>query len=711
MLMSTKSTIPSLPQHDDAEQRTKREFQLSMAHTTYNYMTSYMEGVPISADLPEQEKFSTAYAIKLLPVFKNMVENLIVVTERLFRKQITDDISTKRMDELKQAIDELSDGIDIRHIGEDIKAIKSIFSVLGDLPEAFKSLSHLPQDLEKALNGLKDLAEDAIEKGPTEILKNTLFNVLSTESGRDYLQAQSIQDYEDLFETLSLPEMLTIPQQDWMVGDEKPCMQDWFFGYLQIAGFNTTNLRGVQLTKPAGTEIVELSSLLAKMPVTDAILQQETGIANVTLQQAAEQKRLFVVDYAMLDGTETTPVHGEERYLSAPIALFYLNNDSPAGYPPAEDHGVMQPVAIQLQQKFDEVTAPIFTPTDSANADDQHHYKWRIAKYFVNVSCAIQHESVAHLGDCHLTLDPMVVATNRKLSDNHPLMILLKPHFRFTININNSALHSLIIPGGVVATNVGPKIEDTWELVRQAHLAWQFDDNNPDCIFDIRGVADIPNFPFRDDTKLLWQTVNKWVESYISLYYPSQDDMLQDNELQAWVNELVSPNYAKVTGMRGLKATGNPKQPYVIDDKDYLVKIIAQIIYIAGPQHASVNYAQYPLMSYMPSVAGTIYQPAPGKNTALASEQDCLAWYPPLDVSMYTFLFEYLLSGVQYDTFGHYSEDPKIPYFKDRRLTFALSKFQEELAEIEVTITRRNRSRPMEYPFQLPSQIPNSISI
>jgi arachidonate 15-lipoxygenase len=709
--MSIQSTIPTLPQQDTTEQKLKREFQLSMAHTTYNYMTSYMEGVPISADLPEQEKFSTAYEIKLLPVFKKMVENLVAVTERLFKQQIADDLSTKSIEELKKAVDELSDGIDIRHIGEDIKAIKSIFSAIADLPETIKKVSHLPQDLEKALSGLKNLAEDAIEKGPTEILKNTLFNVLSTESGRDYLQAQSIQDYEDLFETLSLPEMLTIPQQVWMIGDEKPCMQDWFFGYLQIAGFNTTNLRGVQLTKPEGTEIVELSNLLEKMPVTDAILQQETGDSNLTLQQAAEQKRLYVVDYALLDGAVTTPVHGEERYLSAPIALFYLNNDSPVGYPPAEEHGVMQPVAIQLQQKFNEVTAPIFTPTDSANADDQHHFKWRIAKYFVNVSCAIQHESVAHLGDCHLTLDPMVVATNRKLSDNHPLMVLLKPHFRFTININNSALHSLIIPGGVVATNVGPKIEDTWELVRQAHLAWQFDDNNPDSVFDIRGVAEIPNFPFRDDTQLLWQAVQKWVESYVTLYYPTQQDMLQDNELQAWINELVSPNYAKVTGMRGLKETGNSKQPYVIDDKDYLIKVIAQIIYIAGPQHASVNYAQYPLMSYMPSVAGTIYQPAPGKETKLESEQDCLAWYPPLDVSMYTFLFEYLLSGVQYDTFGHYSEDPKIPYFKDRRLTNALRMFQEELAQIEVTISHRNRSRPMEYPFQLPSQIPNSISI
>ena len=709
--MSSKSTIPTLPQQDSTEHKAQREFQLSLAHTDYNYMTSYMEGVPLCADLPDQEKFSTAYEIKLLPVFKSMVQNLIAVTESLLKKQIRDDFSINRMDELKAAIAELKDGINILHIGEDVKAIKSIFNILGDLPDAFENISHLPQDLAKVLTGLKDLAEDAIKKGPTEILKNTLFNVLSTESGRDYLQAQSIDDYEALFETLSLPEMLTIPKQDWMVGEDKPCMQDWFFGFLQIGGFNTTNLRGVQQTKPTGTEIVSLSELQAKMPITDAIFQQETGDTNLTLKQAAEQNRLYIVDYALLEGARTTPVHGEDRYLAAPIALFYLNNNAKEGYPPAGDDGFLQPIAIQLSQKFDDVISPIFTPTDAANADDSNHLKWRIAKYFVNVACAIQHESVAHLGDCHLTLDPMVVATNRKLSTNHPLMVLLKPHFRFTININNSALHSLIIPGGVVATNVGPKIEDTWDMVREAHLAWQFDDNNPDRIFDIRGVANIPNFPFRDDTQLLWQAVQNWVTSYITLYYPSQKEILEDNELQAWVNELVSPNYAKVTGMRGLKSTGNSKQPYAIDDRDYLIKIISQIIYIAGPQHASVNYAQYPLMSYMPSVAGTIYQPAPTKETELKAEKDCLAWYPPLDVSMYTFLFEYLLSGVQYDTFGHYSEDPKIPYFKDRRLTYALSEFQDELADIEVKIRKRNKARPMEYPFQLPSLIPNSISI
>ena len=708
--MTDKPQIPTLPQNATPEQQQQRAFQISLAHTSYNYMTSYLEGVPLSADLPEQEKFTTAYEVKLLPVFKSMASNLIAVTERLFKKQLTDDLSIKQFSELKAAIEELGDGIDIRHIGDDVKAIKSILKTLSGLPEAMENISHLPQDLMKALKGLKDLAKETSEKGATEILKNTLFNVLSTEQGRDYLQPQSIQDYEDLFETIDLPQMLTIPRQDWMPENDKPCMQDWFFGYLQIGGFNTTNLRGVQPTSPAGTEIVALDALLQKMPVTDAVLQMETGETSITLQQAAEQKRLFVVDYAVLEGAQTTPVHGEERYLSAPIALFYLNPTAPAGYPPC-DKGVMQPIAIQLNQEHDSIENPIFTPTDAAGADDANHLKWRIAKYFVNVACAIQHEGVAHLGDCHLTIDPMVVATHRRLSENHPLMVLLKPHFRFTININNSALHSLIIPGGVVATNVGPRIEDTWEMVRQAHLAWQFDDNSPDSVFDIRGVSSIEDFPFRDDTLLLWHATLKWVASYLDIYYPNERDLLEDTELQAWINELVSPNHAKVSGMRGLTETGDSKQPYRIDNKDYLAKIVSQIIYIAGPQHASVNYAQYPLMSYMPSVAGTIYRAAPNKSTQLETEQDCLAWYPPLDVSMYTFLFEYLLSGLQYDTYGHYNEDPKIPYFKDPRVSDALSELQQSLAEIEVTIRKRNKARPMEYPFQLPSQIPNSISI
>jgi len=117
------------------------------------------------------------------------------------------------------------------------------------------------------------------------------------------------------------------------------------------------------------------------------------------------------------------------------------------------------------------------------------------------------------------------------------------------------------------------------------------------------------------------------------------------------------------------------------------------------------------LMSYMPSVAGTIYHAPPTRSTQLTSIDDCMAWYPPLDVALYTFSFEYLLSSVQYDTFGHYDSEPRTPYFTDPRIQTLAADFRDALALIEIEIRKRNQTRPIPYPYQLPSQIPNSISI
>jgi arachidonate 15-lipoxygenase len=163
--------------------------------------------------------------------------------------------------------------------------------------------------------------------------------------------------------------------------------------------------------------------------------------------------------------------------------------------------------------------------------------------------------------------------------------------------------------------------------------------------------------------------------------------------------------------MDGLRQTGNPAQPVEIDHLDYLIDIVAYFIYLAGPQHSSVNNAQYALMSFGPCVMGTVYQPAPQRSTELHSEEDTLPWYPPLDVVLYTSSFEYLLNNVQYDRLGDYGGTPSMPYFKDARAQEVLADFQQELAQIEADIRQRNRKRPMPYLLQLPSMVTNSISI
>jgi arachidonate 15-lipoxygenase len=701
--------LPTLPQHATPEQRAQRAFQLSLARTEYNYMRSYLEAVPMSADLPKGEGFSVDFEAQVVKVFIPLGENFKASVLLLLERELQSDLPTEQLQEVRRTYEKLQKDFSIFHPERDVKEMIAFLEALSKLPAALENLVNVPKDLERMLTGLEKVFKDMLANGPTEFLKSTLYDMLRERHGHNYLIPQTIDDYEAQFIHVPTPLMLAIEHRDWMPADGKPCEQDWFFGWLQTGGFNTTQLRGVVPSTIAGSQAVVLSDLQKKMPVTDALLQGVVGDKALTLAAAMAANRLYVVDFHQFEGATADPLHGQARYLAAPIALFYWNPAPGPGYPPG---GALQPIAIQLAQAHDAESAPVFTPNDSAGGNDPAKMKWRLAKWFVNVISAIQHESVAHLGACHLTIEAMVVAANRQLSTEHPLLKLLKPHFRFTININDDAIHSLITPGGVVATNVGPKIEDTLKLVGDAHRAWRWDENNPERLFALRGVDRIPEFAFRDDTLPLWHAIKKYVSGYLRLYYGNDQDVRDDNELQGFVMELTDPRYCGLQGLGGLTATGDAARPWRLESLDYLVEMVSLILYTAGPQHASVNYAQFPLMSYTPSVSGTIYAPPPARSTKVDTVHDCLKWYAPLDVALYTFLFEFLLSSVQFDTFGHYEHNSRVdPYFQDPRVGPLVADLQAELAVIETEIRKRNQVRPMPYPFQLPSQIPNSISI
>ncbi|WP_416397227.1 lipoxygenase family protein [Allohahella sp. A8] len=705
------TTMPSLPQNDSPAAQSQRQFQLSLARTNYNYMQSYLEHVPLSAGVPKGEEFSLAYTAKVLPVFLRLAANFKYVVLGILAEELEGDLPTEAIRDVEKAWDKLEDNLSIFHLERDLENLKGLLGSLSKVPRALEGLVRIPADLQRMATGLNQVFEEMLRDGPTALLRSTLFSMLDRDGRRDYLQATGVADYTKLFELLPKPQTLEVTRQPWMKSKAEPYEQDWYFGYLQTAGFNTTILTGVRPDKDAPAYATRLSALLKKMPLTDAILQSVTGDAGLTLKAAAKKRRLYVCDYSMLADARTDPNHGEERYVAAPIAVFYWNPDPGPGYP--ESNGAMQPIAIQLQQQHDAESAPIFTPNDCADANDAKGLKWQLAKTLVNVACAMQHENVAHLGACHLTLDPMIVAAHRQLSDQHPLLQLLIPHFRFTLNINDNAMHSLVIPGGVVANTVGLKVESSLAMVSEARQAWRWDEQSPDRLFDARGVdaGSLPDFAFRDDTLLLWDAIKRYVTAYLGIYYADDTAVAGDSELQGFISELVSPRFADFKGLNGLKPTGNPQQPFMIDSLDYLIQIVSHIIYIAGPLHASVNYAQYPLMSFSPSVSGCIYNPLPARRTVITSKDKAVGWYPPLDIALYTLSFEYLLSGVQYDTLGQYSDDPREPYFADQRAQEAVSGFQHALALAEIEICGRNKTRPMPYLFQLPSMIPNSTSI
>jgi arachidonate 15-lipoxygenase len=713
--MKSSRSIPTLLQDpaNTAAAIAQRQHDLRMARTAYNYMFSYLEPIPMSADVPPGEGFSAEYLVRSVGPFRELIKNFIAVVTSQLEAEISADFPSRPLQAVKNveaAWTALVQGWSLNPV-KDMKEIYAMFEALvavpGDLEKTLARLEQLPKDVESVGTGLVKAFEQMEAQGATAFLKYTLYDLMNPTTERAQLRPQAPQDYVAQFKSLPLPLSLALPPQPWMElpAGQQPWEQDWFFGYEQLAGFNTTNLQGVTAARSDARGGVVLATLLAKFPISDKVLQSVVGDPGLTLEAAARAGHLYVCDYAMLEGIQSGPLLGEMRFHAAPIALFYWNPQPPPGYPPlnATTRGVLQPVAIQLGQKPDPELTPIFTPRDGA--------KWQVAKFFVQNACAIQHETVAHLGACHLTVEPMIVATHRQLPPEHPILTLLVPHFRFTIAINDAALGSLVVPGGVVASVLSTSLDGSMAMVRSAHLAWRFDEQEPRRLFRSRGVSsdELPGFAFRDDTLLLWDALFTFVGKYLALYYTSDADVMADPELQAWVNELVSPWYACVRGMDGLVNTGTVEAPrYQIQSLEYLTRVVTQIIYIAGPQHASVNYAQYPLMSFAASASGTVYKEPPTRSSAVESPME---WMPPLDVSLYWLSFAYLLSSIQYDTLGVYSADPRNPYFADPRADDLTIELQSALMAAELEIRKRNKTRPMPYLMQLPSMIPNSISI
>ncbi|MEJ8857472.1 lipoxygenase family protein [Variovorax robiniae] len=661
--------IPTLPGEATAAQPDARALQLQLSRTAYNYVRSYphLEAVPLCAGVPPGEEFSIAYNALVAQTSAEIAENFSCNVRRLLEQQFKQDLETLEGD--------------MGLLG---------FHKLG------ADLLRLEQDVQALIDGMYAAAAEAVQEGPTAILKSTLYDLVRPER----LQATQESDYKDLVVTLPVPQMMAIEAKDWMPKEGEPCEQDWFFGYLQLAGFNTTNLRRVVLDRATGSKALVWRELQAKMKIPDTVtVPSRGGPASLTLVDAITAGTLYACDYAALIGDgnvqpKESCLHGKHRYLPSPIALFYWNGSPPEGYPSG---GALQPIAIQLDQA---PGSAIFSPDDAFHANDANHLKWKIAKYFVNVACAIQHESVAHLGDCHLIMEAVAVATHRQLAKVHPLFQLLEPHLRFTISINDGASHNLIVPGGVVAANVGANIDWTLQMVNDAREAWRWPENSPDHIFGLRGTDKLADYPFRDDTLLLWKAIKDFVTGYVAIYYGDDAAVASDPELKAWVRELGSPQHGNLPGF-----------PETLDTLEQLIEIVAQMIYTAGPLHASVNYGQYPFAGFAPSVAAAIYKAAPTREDQINDKAECLAWFPPLDVALYTVSFVYLLSSIQFDKLGHYASNPQYPYFAHRPAQKALEAFQAALAQAEITIHQRNLERPVPYLFQLPSRVPNSVSI
>ncbi len=443
----------------------------------------------------------------------------------------------------------------------------------------------------------------------------------------------------------------------------------------------------MRVAGPNPVMIERMTAPDARFPVTEEQYQSQMGAAD-SLQIAMQEGRVYLADYAVLDGALNGTFGAEpslQKYAYAPLAMFAVPVIGSIDR-------LLRPVAIQCGQTL--VDYPVITPSTGADA-------WLMAKTVVQIADVNFHEAVSHFARTHLLIESFVIATHRQLPSTHFLFKLLVPHFQGTLAINYAAHQFLVAPRGGVDELLSSTIDNSRVLMVKGLQMRGFNQDMLPRRLQERGVNDesiLPVYPYRDDGLLIWGAIHDWVEAYLGLYYNSDDDMKNDHSLQNWAQDLVAFDGGRLQGL-GDREDGK------IETLNYLVDAVTMVIFTGSAQHAAVNFPQNGVMSFAPAMPTAGYVPAKAIR-AEASQKDWLDLLPPLDQAQSQLNLLHLLGSVYFTKLGYYKDG----YFADSKVADLLMAFQNRLKDIEGVIDRRNSDRPL-YDYLKPSNIPQSINI
>jgi arachidonate 15-lipoxygenase len=492
------------------------------------------------------------------------------------------------------------------------------------------------------------------------------------------------------FEALNKVDGINPPTMG-MIHERDGGLSDHEFSRQRLAGANPTVLRRVQ-TNDQGL-ILSLATQSYKL----------ANNGNIDLIKAASENRLFVADYPLLKDLKVTDLQ-PGKYVGSPVALFYRH-----------DKG-LEPILIEVEK------GRVVTPKVMGTAADD----WMRAKLYLQTADATHHELIAHLTYTHLAMETLAIATPRQLPYNHPVYQLLSPHFKFLIAINNRGNSILLAEGAAIDNLMALTVETSGKLMSKAYREksfWYYSLLND---IELRGIEPkfLPDFPYRDDALLLWEAIAKYVSRFLQCYYPDDKAVQQDVYLQAWAEEVGAPLNTRpksdfpqvpawlpkeLVAESGILPEELPAYPRVpgftkIGSLQQLIDIATITIFTCGPQHAALNFSQFDYMTYVPNapLSNYSYPDTP------ASLEDFL---PPTDKDLLQMQVTTALTGIHWGRFGS-SDLIQFHHKGDRQI---LAQFQNDLSLIESTIKGRNQQRftdsGVEYPYLLPSRIPNSINI
>ncbi|XP_040987357.1 probable linoleate 9S-lipoxygenase 5 [Juglans microcarpa x Juglans regia] len=520
---------------------------------------------------------------------------------------------------------------------------------------------------------------------------------------------------------------LKFPIPDVIKEDRSAWRTDEEFGREMLAGVNPVIISRLREFPPTS----ELDpKVFGNQNSTIREEDIEKNLNGLTVDQAIKNNRLFILDHHDALMPFLTKINSTTTKTYATRTLLLLQDD-----------GTLKPLAIELSLPHSQgenhgAVSKVFTPAE----EGVEGTVWQLAKAYAAVNDSGYHQLISHWLNTHAIIEPFVIATNRQLSVLHPIHKLLQPHFRDTMNINALARQILINAGGVVERTVFPA-KYALEMSAVLYKHWVFTEQALPADLLKRGIAVpdssyphglrllIEDYPFAVDGLEIWSAIENWVSEYCSFYYPTDEMVQEDSELQLWWMEIRNEGHGD--------KKDEPWWPE-IQTRAELVHSCTIIIWVASALHAAVNFGQYPYAGYLPNrpTVSRRFMPEPGtpEYTELQSNPD-VAYLKTITAQFQTLLgvslIEILSRHSSDEIYLGQRDTPE--WTSDAEPLAALESFQNKLMEIENRIIEmnndsrwKNRVGPVKVPYTLlyPNTsdysreggltgkgIPNSISI
>ncbi|KAK6915577.1 Lipoxygenase, C-terminal [Dillenia turbinata] len=511
-----------------------------------------------------------------------------------------------------------------------------------------------------------------------------------------------------------IPQVIKEDKNAWATDEE--------FAREMLAGINPVDICCLQELPPTSKLDPTVYGNQTSTITRELIEQDLDGLA---VEEAIEKNKLYILSHHDTLMPYLRRINSTSTKIYATRTVLFLKDD-----------GTLKPLAIELSLPHPDGDqyGPVSKVIRPAGNGIENSL-WQLAKAYVNINDSGIHQLMSHWLNTHAAMEPFIIATNRQLSVLHPIHKLLHPHFRDTMNINALGRQILINAGGALERTVFPA-EYSLEMSSSVYKDWVFPNQalpadlinrgmavpDPDQPYGLRLL--IEDYPYAVDGLEIWSAIKTWVKEYCSFYYPTDNLIQEDTELQAWWKEI------REVGHGDKKDEPWWPNMQILED---LTQTCTIIIWIASALHAAINFGQYPFGGYIPNRPSMSrrFLPEPGTpdyNDLKSNFERVFfktissQFLGVIGISLVEILSRHTADEV------YLGQRPSHEWTSDAEPLKAFERFGEKLKEIERHILERNgdvklknRTGPVKMPYTLlyPSGeegltgkgIPNSISI